>query len=150
MKNHLNKLHHVCIVVHDIDKAQAYYESIGFGPWQALPSLSTFTNLDMPDRDGFLALKYRFCDMSNFQLQLCEPNEEPTPQRIFLDTKGEGVFHLGFDVPDADVAENAATNAGMTTFMRGRRDNGTGFNYYDTQEDAGVVLQTRFTNRPET
>jgi methylmalonyl-CoA/ethylmalonyl-CoA epimerase len=29
-----DKLHHVCIVVRDIDKTRAYYESIGIGPWQ--------------------------------------------------------------------------------------------------------------------
>jgi hypothetical protein len=27
--------------------------------------------------------------------------------------------------------------------MRGRRANGTGFDYYDTQDDVGVVLVTR-------
>ena len=28
------QLHHLCIVVHDIDRAQRYYESVGIGPWR--------------------------------------------------------------------------------------------------------------------
>ena len=27
------RLHHVCIVVHDIEQAMADYESVGIGPW---------------------------------------------------------------------------------------------------------------------
>ncbi len=31
------ELHHVCVVVRDIDQSVAYYESIGIGPWQDYP-----------------------------------------------------------------------------------------------------------------
>lgn len=138
-----NKLHHVCIVVHDIDKAQAFYESIGIGPWVAYPPLSEYVELQAPSREGFMAMQYRVCNLPNIQLQLCQPNDDPSPQRIHLDTKGQGVFHLGFEVPDADAAEEAL---GLSVKMRGRRANGTGFNYYDTEELGGVVLLTRATD----
>ena len=142
------RLHHVCIVVHDIDKAQAYYESIGIGPWEAYPPLSEYEDLQVPHRDGFLAMQYRLCNLDNIQLQLCQPNEDPTPQRRFLDKKGEGVFHLGFETADADDAEARAGAAGVDVLMRGRRSNGTGFTYYDTADGAGVTLLTRATNLP--
>jgi hypothetical protein len=32
--------------------------------------------------------------------------------------------------------------------MRGRRENRTGFTYYDTADKAGVILLTRATNLP--
>ena len=32
-----NTLHHVCIVVHDLEKTVAYYESLGVGPWFDYP-----------------------------------------------------------------------------------------------------------------
>lgn len=145
MNEIFDHLHHICIVVHDIDHTQAYYESIGIGPWQSYPPLADYIELDVPSRVGFLAMKYRVCNLPNVQLQLCQPNDDPTPQRIFLDSKGEGVFHLGFEVPDANTAQDAAQAAGMQQLMRGRRATGTGFNYYDTQADAGVVLLTRST-----
>lgn len=138
-------LHHICIVVHDIDRAQAYYESIGIGPWTAYPPLAEYEEIDVPSREGFLSMQYRVCDLPNVQLQLCQPSHDPSPQRAHLDEKGEGVFHIGFEVPDADLAEAAAD---MPVLMKGRRRNRTGFTYYDTADKAGVVLLTRATNRP--
>lgn len=142
------KLHHVCIVVHDIDKAQGYYESLGIGPWVAYPPLAEYEELGVPNREAFLSLKYRICDLPNVQLQLCEPSDDASPQRAHLDTKGEGVFHIGFEVPDADAAEAQANSHGMPVLMRGRRANRTGFTYYDTAAGAGVNLLTRATNLP--
>jgi catechol 2,3-dioxygenase-like lactoylglutathione lyase family enzyme len=145
MNEIFNRLHHLCIVVHDLDRTQAYYESIGIGPWESYPPLADYEELDVPSRVGFLGLRVRVCNLPSVQLQLCRPGDDPSPQRIFLDTKGEGVFHLGFEVPDADAAQAAAEAAGLEQFMRGRRADGTGFNYYDTQAEAAVVLLTRAT-----
>jgi hypothetical protein len=94
-----------------------------------------------------MAMRYRVCNLPSVQLQLCQPNGDPSPQRIYLDTKGEGVFHIGFEVPDADAAEGAAQRAGLAVKMRGRRENRTGFTYYDCADEAGVVLLTRATDR---
>lgn len=141
------KLHHICIVVHDIDKTQSYYDSIGIGPWVAYPPLTEYEDLQVPSRDGFMAMQYRVCNLPNIQLQLCQPDHNPSLQRLHLDTKGEGVFHLGFEVPNADAAE---ASAGLPVKMKGRRANRTGFTYYDTAEGAGVTLLTRATFRPGT
>lgn len=143
-----DKLHHICIVVHDIDKAQAYYDSIGIGPWEAYPPLTEYEELRVPSPKGFVAMQYRICNLPNVQLQLCQPSHDPTPQRIHLDTKGEGVFHIGFEVRDADAAEAEAERDGLSVLMRGRRENRTGFTYYDTADKAGVILLTRATNLP--
>ena len=143
-----DKLHHICIVVHDIDKTQAYYESIGIGPWESYPPLVEYEELEVPSRNGFMAMQYRICNLPSVQLQLCQPNKDPSPQRIHLDTKGEGAFHLGFEVPDADAAEAEARRNGPAVLMRGRRTNRTGFTYYDTADKAGVILLTRATNLP--
>ncbi|MBZ9775808.1 VOC family protein [Mesorhizobium sp. CO1-1-8] len=143
-----DKLHHICIVVRDIDKAQAYYDSIGIGPWESYPPLAEYEELQVPSPEGFKAMQYRICNLPNTQLQLCQPNHDPSPQRIHLDTKGEGVFHIGFEVRDADAAETKAKTDGLAVLMRGRRENRTGFTYYDTADKAGVILLTRATNLP--
>lgn len=145
MTEMFHRLHHVCLVVHDIDRAQAYYESLGIGPWIAYPPLADYTDLSVPDRDGFLDLRYRVCTVGPVQLQLCQPGHDATPQRAFLDSKGEGVYHLGFEVADADAAEAEGLAAGLSFLARGRRDTGTGFDYWDTADQAGVVLLTRST-----
>jgi catechol 2,3-dioxygenase-like lactoylglutathione lyase family enzyme len=135
-----SRLHHVCVVVHDIDAAQAFYESLGIGPWIDYPPLGEYTDLDVPDPDGFRSLKYRYAWIGAQQWQLCEPGPGDTPQRRFLEERGEGVFHVGFEVPDADAAERQVDVARL---MRGRRANGSGFTYFDTARQAGVVLEIR-------
>ena len=137
------KLHHLCIVVHDIERAIGFYESAGIGPWLPYPPLGDFTDLDTPNPDGFRRLDYRYAWVGDLQLQLCQPGPEPTPQRQFLDARGEGVFHVGFEVSDADAADQAAAARGLEILMRGRRTNGSGFTYYDTAEQAGVILEIR-------
>lgn len=137
------RLHHVCIVVHDIGKAEAYYELVGIGPWRDYPPLDQYVDLEVPDRHAFLSMKYRFTDIDNIQVQLCQPPEEDCPQRRFLDEKGEGVFHLGFSVPDCDAAESTAAGLGLANLMRGRRPDGSGFTYFDTAAEAGVILEIR-------
>jgi methylmalonyl-CoA/ethylmalonyl-CoA epimerase len=143
--NIFDKLHHVCIVVRDVDKTRAYYESVGIGPWLEYPPLVEYTELQVPSPGAFAEMRYLICNISNMQLQLCEPPEQDCPQRRFLDEKGEGVFHLGFEVPDVDAGESAGEAAGLEVLMRGRRSNSSGFTYFDTADQAGVILEIRAT-----
>jgi catechol 2,3-dioxygenase-like lactoylglutathione lyase family enzyme len=142
MSSPFRHLHHICLVVADIDRTQAYYESIGVGPWREYPPLTEYTELEVPDREAFLEMRYRVADLENVQLQLCQPPERDCPQRRFLDTHGEGVFHLGFEHDlDGSLAQGSAL--GLEVLMRGRRPDGSGFVYFDTRGPAGVVLETR-------
>lgn len=137
-------LHHLCIVVPDMEAAVAYYESIGIGPWSDFPSLEPYRPaLEAPNPDDFLRLKYRFAPMGRVQLQLCEPPPGDTPQRRFLEQCGGGVFHLGFTVNGLDAAEAAGHARGLPVLMRGRLPGGSGFTYFDTRREAGVVLEIR-------
>lgn len=144
MLNPFTMLHHICIVVRDIEKTAAYYESIGIGPWQDYPPLSEYSRLSVPSLEAFHSTKYKLVNLQNVQLQLCQPPELDCPQRRFLDTHGEGVYHLGFEC-DIGAASTAAAELGLQTTMRGRRDNGSGFLYFDTLDNAAVVLMTRQT-----
>jgi methylmalonyl-CoA/ethylmalonyl-CoA epimerase len=144
------ELHHICIVVRDIEASVAFYESIGIGPWQDYPPLTEYTRLTVPNPDAFYALKYKLASVGSAQLQLCQPPELDCPQRRFLDSRGEGVFHIGFESGlDSDLDETAAAGAslGLSVLARGQRDNGSGFIYFDTADDAGVVLLARKTAR---
>ena len=150
MTTPFRELHHVCIVVRDIEASVAFYESIGIGPWQDYPPLTEYTRLTVPSPDAFYALKYKLANVGSVQLQLCQPPELDCPQRRFLDSRGEGVFHIGFESDlDSDLDETAAAGAdlGLNVLARGQRDNGSGFIYFDTAGDAGVVLLARKTAR---
>jgi methylmalonyl-CoA/ethylmalonyl-CoA epimerase len=141
-----NKLHHICIVVHDLDRARAYFESVEIGPWIEYPPLAEYSDLSVPNPDAFMNMRYHVCNIGNAQLQLCQPPTQDCPQRRFLNEKGEGVFHIGFEVPDVDAAEAKGVADGLRVKMRGRRSNGSGFTYFDTADQAGgVTLLVRTT-----
>ena len=135
-------LHHVCIVVRDIDASLAYYESLGIGPWEHYPPLTEYTDLHVPNPEAFMATKYRFINLDNVQVQLCQPPAEDCPQRRFLDEKGEGVFQLGFESL-LEEGTRAGQDMGLGVLMSGKRSNGTGFTYFDTMADAGLVWMIR-------
>jgi methylmalonyl-CoA/ethylmalonyl-CoA epimerase len=139
------ELHHICIVVRDLDKAVAYYERLQIGPWYDYPKGSKYVELDVPNPAGSAAMRYKCCDFKNFQLQLCQPSEHDTPQKRFLDTHGEGVYHFGFEVPNLAAAEAFGSELGLNVISRGRRIDESGFCYFDTQAEAGVVLEIRKT-----
>lgn len=142
MTTPFHQLHHICLVVHDIDKTQEYYESIGIGPWQQYPPLTQYVDLDVPNAAAFAQMLYRFVNLDNVQLQLCQPPLLDSPQRRFLEHVGEGVFHIGFE-HEVDEAVTKAAALGLKTLMRGQRGDSSGFVYFDTRDQAGVVLETR-------
>lgn len=145
MSTPFRTLHHVCIVVHDLDATLACYERLGVGPWYDYPKGSAYVAFDVPNREASDAMRYKCADLGNVQLQLCEPPRMDCPQRRFLDEHGEGVYHLGFEVPDLDRAEAVVRNAGVGVTASGRRSDGSGFAYFDTREGAGVTLEVRRT-----
>lgn len=143
-----NHLHHICIVVHDLAKSVAYYESIGVGPWFDYPKGGRYLEFEVPSREASDAMRYKCVQLDNVQIQLCQPGPQDSPQRRFLDARGEGVYHLGFEVGDRDAAEAEGRRLGLGVVARGRREDGSGFCYFDTRADAGVVLEVRRTPAP--
>ncbi|MFI9262201.1 VOC family protein [Streptomyces sioyaensis] len=133
----------MCIVVHDIGEAVEYYERLGIGPWSDFANPAALTELSVPNREAFFAMRYKCAELENIQLQLCQPPLLDCPQRRFLNEHGEGIFHVGFAAEDIDGSEDVGRALGLTVLMRGRRGNGTGFTYFDTHEGAGVTLMVR-------
>ena len=143
--NHFDKPHHICIVVKEIEKTKSYYESIGIGPWTEYPPLVEYTKLKVEDEAGFFGTRFVFTHVGTLQLQLAQPGEGKSHYKDFLETKGEGVFHIGFEVDDIDIVEKQLTDNEMKVLASGRRDDGSGFSYLDTREQAGVTLLVRQT-----
>jgi methylmalonyl-CoA/ethylmalonyl-CoA epimerase len=138
------KLHHICIAVRDIEEKMRYFESIGIGPWTEYPPLAEYTEIDTPNYDGFISLRFVQAMIGDIELQLVQPsNEFDSPQKRFLDTCGEGVYHIGFVVDDANKGETVLKERGLEVISRGRRPDQSGFDYFDTKKEAGVTLLIR-------
>jgi methylmalonyl-CoA/ethylmalonyl-CoA epimerase len=142
-RNIFGKPHHITIVVNDIKKTQRYYESIGIGPWVEYPPMVEYTKLNVIEKEGFLDTRIICAQIGDLQLQIVQPGKGNTIYKEFLEDKGEGVFHIGFQVDDIDDADKNAFNKGLKVLSSGRRDDGSGFSYYDTRKDAGIILLAR-------
>jgi methylmalonyl-CoA/ethylmalonyl-CoA epimerase len=142
-KSPFSKLHHLSIVVKNMDAAIKFYESIGIGPFKDYPPLKEYVKLNVQDETGFFNLKFKIAQVGDIQIQLCQPGEGKSPYKDFLEKKGEGVYHLGFVVDDVDDSEAELKKMGLKVLSSGRREDGSGFSYLDTAGKAGVVLLVR-------
>jgi methylmalonyl-CoA/ethylmalonyl-CoA epimerase len=142
-KGPFNKLHHISIVVKDVEKTQKFYESIGIGPWVDYPPMKEYVKINVPDEKGFYNLKIKCAQIGPVQLQLIEPGEGESLYKDHLRKKGEGVYHIGFEVDDISAADAKIEALGLKMLSSGRRENGSGFSYLETASEAGVVLLVR-------
>lgn len=136
-------LHHLSLVVRDVDAAVRFLESVGIGPFFEYPPMTEYTQLNVPDQEGFFNTVIKCVQIGPVQLQLVQPGQGRSIYKDFLEKNGEGVFHLGFVVPDIDRAEAAVKNLGLEVISSGRRANGSGFAYFDTAGQCGVTLLVR-------
>jgi methylmalonyl-CoA/ethylmalonyl-CoA epimerase len=136
-------LHHLSLVVRDIDAAVRFLESVGIGPFFEYPPMTEYTQLNVPDPEGFLNTVIKCVQIGPVQLQLVQPGQGRSIYKDFLEKSGEGVFHLGFVVPDIDRAEAEVKAMGLDVLSSGRRANGSGFAYFDTAGQCGVTLLVR-------
>ena len=143
MSNPFSKLHHVSVVVRDIDAAQQYYESIGIGPFTSYPPMKEYVKIDVPDEKGFYNLIIRCAQIGPIQFQLIQPGTGKSLYKDFLEKRGEGVYHLGFEVEDIEASEAEVSAMGIKSISSGKRENGSGFSYLDTAEKGGITLLIR-------
>ena len=142
-KKPFSKLHHLSVVVKNIDESVKFYESIGIGPFQDYPPMKEYVKINVRDEKGFYGLKFKTAQIGDIQIQLCQPGEGESHYKDFLANKGEGVYHLGFVVDDVDESEASLRKLGLKVLSSGRRVDGSGFTYMDTAGKAGVVLLVR-------
>ncbi|MBS1238712.1 MAG: Methylmalonyl-CoA epimerase [Deltaproteobacteria bacterium] len=136
-------LHHLSLVVRDINAAVRFLESVGIGPFTEYPPMAEYTRLNVPDKDGFFDTRIRCAQIGPVQLQIVQPGKGRSIYKDFLEKNGEGVFHLGFVVPNIDAAEAEAKGMGLAVLSSGRRENGSGFSYFATADKCGVTLLAR-------
>lgn len=142
-KSPFAQLHHISIVVRDIDATAKFYESIGIGPFKSYPPIQEYVKIDVPDKEGFYNLTIKCAQIGPVELQLIQPGKGQSLYRDFLEKKGEGVYHLGFVVEDIETSDAEVKAIGLDVISSGRRKNGSGFSYLDTADKAGVTLLIR-------
>ena len=98
----LPPLSQVGIVVRDIEKTAAfYYSTFGIGPFEIVPEVK-FEGVILRGSPTNAKIKVAFAQSGPLQIELIQPLEGENIYTEFLDSKGDGLHHLGFQVDDFD------------------------------------------------
>jgi catechol 2,3-dioxygenase-like lactoylglutathione lyase family enzyme len=140
----LRKVVQVAIVVRDVDASSKRWAELLGVPVPAIRTTRPGHEVKMIYRgkpsDG--QVKLAFINLGQVVLELLQPVGEGTSWKEYLDEKGEGVQHLGFQVVDPERASQALEKAGMPVIHKGRYDSDDGtYIYHDSLKPLGVLIE---------
>jgi len=129
----------VGVVVRDMDRAKAFFEStLAIGPFIEVDV--KFTDKMYRGQPEDFEMRLAFASLGPIEFELIQPTRGRTIYDDHLATKGEGLHHLGFDVKDMDAKVEYLKSRGIKVLQSGRTPVG-GFAYMDTTSIAGVIIE---------
>lgn len=133
----------VGILVHDIQKtARKYADFLGVD----LPNIIETdvyekARTEYQGKPSKARAKLAFFDIGpNLQLELIEPNPEPSTWRDYLDRHGEGMHHLALIIKGMPEKTAILTENGMSLIQKGEYQGGR-YAYIDATHDLKVILE---------
>jgi len=96
----LTEIDHVAIAVRDLESAIAYYADT-FG--------AAVEHREVVESDG---VEEALLKVAESYIQLLRPTRPDSPVARFLDSRGEGLHHVGYRVADCGAALEAVKSAG--------------------------------------
>lgn len=139
-KSPFRKIDHVGMIVRDMDRAIEYYRSLGIGPFKQ-HTTDTRTNKTIQAEPAEFKIKIAMVDISPIKLELIQPVEGRIPQQEFLESRGEGLHHIGFLTDDLDKQVAELAGKGLKVILRVKRTTGGGVAYFDTRNPGGVIFE---------
>ncbi len=137
-----NLVTQIGIVVKDIEQtSQAYADLFGVKtPGWRWTDPHEKTHAEYRGKPTNARAKLAFFKFKNITLELIEPDGEPSTWREFLETRGEGVHHVAFNVKDAAGKVQALAARDMGVAQKGDFTGGH-YAYMDSQEMLKVILE---------
>lgn len=136
------KFDHVGIVVRDMDKAIAYYQALGIGPFETKHPdrpLPGWAHVGLPSD---VEVKIRVADLGTIRLELIQPIKGESIHKKYLDAKGEGIDHICFEVDDINQETENMIKEGFKAILSGRNtQGGGGFTYFDVDQVGGIKFE---------
>jgi methylmalonyl-CoA/ethylmalonyl-CoA epimerase len=132
---------HIGVVVKDMDKAVERLTALGVGPFKTrvLPpdAKEIFRGKPFFPKDRVFI---KITQIGNMELELIQPLDGDSPHKEFLDTKGDGIQHLGFMVKDLSKEVKRLTENGASTMLTSEFKGGGGVAYLDL-DVGGIIVE---------
>lgn len=138
----------IALVVKDIEKTAQNYAKI-FGV--KMPEINLVpppeeTHIQYRGKPTGTRAKICVFQMGPIVLELTEPDGEPSSWKEFLNTKGEGVHHIGFVVQDREAALNFLDQNGIPVRHTGVYPGGS-YTFVDSEKQLGVLLNIKYSEK---
>ncbi|WHX98834.1 VOC family protein [Neobacillus sp. DY30] len=139
-----NEINQLAFVVHDIEKtSESFAKLLGIPkPAWFLTGDSDVSKVVYRGKPTNSRSKLVFMNTQTVQFELIEPNEEPGTMREFLDTVGEGIHHIAFDVDCIKDKLSVFAENGYPLLQSGEFTSSDGrYVYIDTLNDHKTLVE---------
>jgi methylmalonyl-CoA/ethylmalonyl-CoA epimerase len=132
------KIMQIGLVVRNMDASVKQLTALGFGPFipKLLPPNSQSVGAD--GKPSHAEIDVMRSMIGNVELELCQPVSGESPHREYLATKGEGVQHILFQVPDLNEELKRLSEKGAIVILHVRFKGG-GLAYVDLKSSGFVI-----------
>jgi len=139
------KIVQIAIVVRDVEKyAKSYAEFFGVEvPEVIISETEDKAKTRYHGRPTKARVKQAFFRFDNITLELLEPVGGPSTWKEFLDSNGEGVHHIAFEIKGMDDRIAEMQGRGVTLIQQGQWTDYSGgrYAYFDSNDRLAVILE---------
>jgi len=140
------RLHHVGVVVRDLEKAIAQMEALGFGPFMFDENHKTFAidfKGELRGQPAEWTTLISNARMGEVELELLEPVKGDQALRETLDAEGEGLHHIGWLTTDLQGDMERMKAAGAKVWTSSIVPGQPGFCYFLHSPIGNVAIELR-------
>ena len=137
----LSKLHHMAVIVKNMDEAIEYYQALGIGPFEPVKIVHTDRMLYGKPAPPDIKNIARGAPMGPIWLELIQPVSGKYIHKEFLESRGEGINHISFLVDDIEEAISIMAEAGFKAIVYQKNVGGGGMAFFDTDKVGGVIIE---------
>jgi len=137
-----NVICQVGIIVKDIEKVARNYAEV-FG--MKMPNIIVTDPVEIAQtkyrgESSKARAKLAFFDMGSLQLELIEPIDEPSTWKEFLDTHGQGIHHIAFQIKGMKETVAYLESKDMKLVQSGEYTGGR-YAYIDAVPQLGCIIE---------
>jgi catechol 2,3-dioxygenase-like lactoylglutathione lyase family enzyme len=136
-----DRAYQIGVVVRDMDRAKAFYERLGIGPFVEGPSDHALERRVYGEPEPDTRVRGAIAQMGRIEFELLQPVSGRSIQSEFLDKHGEGIVHICAHTDDLDRDIEEMTGLGYPVISDGHFEDGGRFAYFDTRETGGLILE---------
>ncbi len=130
---------HIGVVVKDMDRTiQHLSTTFGIGPWDIKER--RYPEEQVAVGKGPFSYRVAFAALGPIELELIEVLEGSTIHADFLNTRGEGIHHIGFRVSDLQKKVTALQQQGIGVLQSAFRPESR-YVYMDPTELGGIMFE---------